>query len=1193
MTARNLQTRPVRDPWPGGNLLIAIVFTGAVFAAAWLSMTLSARMVGVSPIWLANGLVVGILAGRSPQLVRWSGLSAVAIFAANLATGTPLALAAAMTAINVAEIAGLLTMLRSSSVSTGRPAGLVRFIALAVVAALLSALIAAAMLHVITGAAFATVLEIWLTSDLLGLLIIVPPLAGLRWRDVNRLHELRQMALAATLSGLTGFITFAVFSQQPYPLLFLVLPCLILSTFTLGYLGAALANTVAVLVAVAMTSLGQGPIAYRLADPYARTLLLQLFLAINALVTFPVAALLKQSRYLTATLRDNERRARQLAENIPAAVIAVRNGRISYANPGFATLTGRAVEAVNEKPFDEMLADGAPPLDWTSRPGAPVHADEVPLLRADGTSRYVALSATPQHGDQDDANEWIVLLFDIDERRDALRRIEASERLHRLLADNSHDMVVRIGIDGVRRYISPACERLLGYTADELLGETPIAAIHADDRARVEQTIRSLLDGAIDPLATYRQRHRDGHYVWLEAVYRLVRDPLTDAPVEFVASVRDVTSRRAAERAATTAAGQLKESNRLLTMAEKMAHVGHWRLDTVTQALFWSSEVYAIHGRSVDHVPTLASGIDAYHPGDRARVAGLLEVAIGQGDPFSFEARIVRPGGEIRWVAASGQTESAPNGEIVGVFGVFCDITERVVAEQELIAARVAAEEALEARSVFTSTLTHEIRTPLTGLLAAAELLRSGSGADDQRRHLDALHRSAELLSSIIDDVLIFSKLDEGQLETEHIDFDLGALCRVVVVAFTASAAQKQISLVVDGDIPTRRVVGDPTRIQRVLANLLSNAVKFTDRGGIVLRVEHIVDEGLQIWRFTVADTGIGIPPMRIDDIFDPFVQADASITRSRGGTGLGLAICRMLVDAMGGQICVRSDAAGSEFAFTLPLPDAAPSTAAAPVSEPVVSSRSLDVLVAEDNDTNRYLIVALLERLGHSVATVENGALAVEAARTRGARPFDLILMDVQMPVMDGIAATQAIRALPGPAGSTPICAVTADDIRQRRVQLLAAGLNDVLAKPIRRDALERVLGAFDRAAPPRDADESRFLESATAIDADRVAALTATVGVAGRDKLLALLIDDAQRRPRAIRACFEQGRYDQMAMEAHSLRGAAAIVGAETLVGTLRRLEQAIDTKQVEAAAVIAVEAAADAVSVQASELRQTLPG
>ena len=241
-------------------------------------------------------------------------------------------------------------------------------------------------------------------------------------------------------------------------------------------------------------------------------------------------------------------------------------------------------------------------------------------------------------------------------------------------------MIVRIGLDGIRRYVSPAC-RLLGYLPAEMVGGAPVAAIHIEDRARVVEVCRALLTGGANPICTYRQQHRDGHYLWLEAAYQLVRDEAGE-PVEFVASVRDVSQRRAVELEAASSAAQLHENNRLFAMASGLARLGHWRLDLARGEAIWSDEVCRMHGVEEGYAPPLETAINAYHPDDRERVGITVARAIELGENFNFVATLVLPDGRTKRVASQGQAELGPDGAVIGLFGILQDIEAQAAAQE-------------------------------------------------------------------------------------------------------------------------------------------------------------------------------------------------------------------------------------------------------------------------------------------------------------------------------------------------------------------------------------------------------------------------------------------------------------------------------------------------------------------------------
>ncbi len=462
--------------------------------------------------------------------------------------------------------------------------------------------------------------------------------------------------------------------------------------------------------------------------------------------------------------------------------------------------------------------------------------------------------------------------------------------------------------------------------------------------------------------------------------------------------------------------------------------------------------------------------------------------ALEDGETYSGEA-LLRTTHAERWYGIDARPTHDPVAATQAILVNARDITEQREAEAALLESKRVADRANQAKSVFLANMSHEIRTPMNGVLGMSSLLLDTRLDDDQREHVETIRLSAGNLLEIINDILDLSKIEAHKLTLEEIDFDLRTTVAGALQLHAEAAAAKGLELAssIDATVPTV-VRSDPGRLRQVLLNLLSNAIKFTERGGVTVSVGVAERSSTHITlRYEVRDTGIGIDPDARERIFDSFIQADSTTTRKFGGTGLGLAIAKELASMMGGDIGLgETEGEGSTFWFTtrssivaqLPLPTERSSVEGAGAlvvgdakpSRPTTSGGPPDakqqVLVVEDNRINQKVVCRMLDRLGASADVVSDGEEAVRAV-TESA--YALVLMDCQMPVLDGYEATRRIRGLAEPRGRVPIVAMTAGAMTGDRERCLEAGMDDYITKPIEMTELEAVLERFlERAARP-----------------------------------------------------------------------------------------------------------------------------
>ncbi|HLK25130.1 MAG TPA: ATP-binding protein, partial [Caulobacteraceae bacterium] len=508
---------------------------------------------------------------------------------------------------------------------------------------------------------------------------------------------------------------------------------------------------------------------------------------------------------------------------------------------------------------------------------------------------------------------------------------------------------------------------------------------------------------------------------------------LADFVADEWARAQAAHGRAQAAQALVEALERTARSEERLNMALALADLHVWEIDYVRRELIKAGAEDTFFERPQTYQDLYRDIYVSIDERDRDHVRAAWDRHVNEGAPYRPEYRIARTDGKEVWVESSVKFFQGKDGRPLRLVGAMQNITERKRAERELVQAKEDAESANRAKSTFLATMSHEIRTPLNGVLGMAQAMALDALSPAQRERLDVIRQSGEALLAILNDVLDLSKIEAGKLELETGRFDIGELAEGALAAFRAIAESRHIRFGLSVAEAAAGVYGgDAHRVRQILFNLISNALKFTETGS----VDVTVDRDGETLVLTVRDTGIGIPPEQLEQLFEKFEQADATTTRRYGGTGLGLAICRELAELMGGGIGVESAVgAGTTFIVRLPLARLGDAGAIAveprqPAPQPLPVERqdaAIRVLAAEDNAVNQLVLKTLLGQAGMEVVVAPDGGSTLAAWR---AGDFDLILMDVQMPVMDGPTATAHIRALEAETGRkrTPILALTAN---------------------------------------------------------------------------------------------------------------------------------------------------------------------
>nr|WP_315147095.1 PAS domain S-box protein [uncultured Flavobacterium sp.] len=761
----------------------------------------------------------------------------------------------------------------------------------------------------------------------------------------------------------------------------------------------------------------------------------------------------EKERQIKVLEEKSNSKFRSYIQNAPDGIFVTNEkGCFIEVNPAASKITGFSKEELLEMCTSDFTDPEAPErcyqaLNEVKNLGS--CKIDLQFIQKNGSLRWWSLDAIKLNN-----SAYLGFVKDITDRKKIEKEVQESEERYRVLVKQMVDAIVISTTDGRILSVNENACKISGYTEEELLTKS-IYDFVSNDQVLIKPLQFEKLHKGLSVQSERKIVLNENKVLYVELISKLLHDGTV------LTIVRDITERKSAE-------SLLIENEQFLLETQRIANIGTFNINLNTDVWTRSKLLDVIFGIQSSDDFNSYSWLSLVHPDHKEiMVKYITEEVIEKKQAFDKEYKIIRANdGQERWLHGNGSLKIDNEGKPSVLVGTIRDVTERKMLEIELINAKEKAEEANKAKTEFLANMSHEIRTPLNGIIGFSDLLSATHLDKNQMEYMDIIHESAITLMGIINNILDFSKIEAGKLELNIEEVDLYELVHQTIHLFKFQAQQKQIDLTLtfQEQVP-RYILADSLRLKQVLVNLINNALKFTSFGQINLDLKVVqVRNQFHTIQFSVKDTGIGIKPKNQEKIFQSFVQEDTTTSRQFGGTGLGLTISNQLLGLMKSELHLKSQQGeGSDFYFSITFEKinslkmkTKEKTIEVEVQQEL-NGDNLSVLIVEDNSVNRFLAVTLIKRIIPNAAIIEakNGEEAIAAIDNQC---FDLILMDIQMPIMNGYEAATEIRKIPK-YKNVPIIALTAGILNGEREKCLEFGMNDYLSKPILAKDLQEMI--------------------------------------------------------------------------------------------------------------------------------------